>query len=92
MLRGGGRTGRIVTQRRSSWTLHDQQQHATGSRTLPAARSESTSTVESLRDAIKGQLVLAPLTKGNNLPFRRLCADYDAKVLYRHVLDTTLAL
>ncbi len=34
------------------------------------------------RDAIRGQLVLAPLTKGNNLPFRRLCADYDATVLY----------
>lgn len=26
--------------------------------------------------------MLAPLTKGNNLPFRRLCADYDATVLY----------
>ena len=38
--------------------------------------------VGSFRDAIDGQLVLAPLTKGNNLPFRRLCADYDANVLY----------
>jgi tRNA-dihydrouridine synthase 3 len=38
--------------------------------------------VQAFREAIKGELILAPLTKGNNLPFRRLCADYNASVLY----------
>lgn len=29
---------------------------------------------------IKGQMVLAPLTRGGNLPFRRLCADFGMEV------------
>ena len=29
---------------------------------------------------LKGQMVLAPLTRGGNLPFRRLCADFGMQV------------
>ena len=35
-------------------------------------------TVSDFQKAIKGQLLLAPLTRGGNLPFRRLCADFGA--------------
>lgn len=34
----------------------------------------------SLVSRLRGQVILAPLTKGNNLPFRRLCADFGAAV------------
>jgi tRNA-dihydrouridine synthase 3 len=34
-----------------------------------------------LRDRLKGALVMAPMTKGSNLPFRRLCAEYGARVM-----------
>ena len=36
---------------------------------------------ESLREKVVNHLWLAPLTKGGNLPFRRLCATFQAKVL-----------
>ena len=36
---------------------------------------------ESLREKVVNHLWLAPLTKGCNLPFRRLCATFQAKVL-----------
>jgi len=35
----------------------------------------------SLREALPGALVLAPMTKGSNLPYRRLCVELGAKVL-----------
>jgi tRNA-dihydrouridine synthase 3 len=35
----------------------------------------------SLRDALPGALVLAPMTKGSNLPYRRLCVELGARVL-----------
>ena len=34
-----------------------------------------------LRDTLEGAVVLAPMTKGGNLPYRRLCADLGARVL-----------
>jgi tRNA-dihydrouridine synthase 3 len=33
-----------------------------------------------LVDRLRGQVILAPLTRGNNLPFRRLCAEFGATV------------
>jgi len=41
-----------------------------------AAESDPFLLVEQLR----GQTILAPLTRGNNLPFRRLCAEFGAEV------------
>jgi len=35
----------------------------------------------SFRDMIAGQLVMAPMTKGSNLPYRRLCTELGARVL-----------
>ena len=34
----------------------------------------------SLRDTIDGALILAPMTKGSNLPYRRLCQELGARV------------
>ncbi len=31
-------------------------------------------------EKLRGQVILAPLTRGNSLPFRRLCADFGADV------------
>ena len=39
----------------------------------PTARNEA------LVSRLRGQLILAPLTKGGNLPFRRLCVDFGAQ-------------
>jgi tRNA-dihydrouridine synthase 3 len=35
----------------------------------------------SLRDTLDGALVMAPMTKGGNLPYRRLCVELGARVL-----------
>jgi tRNA-dihydrouridine synthase 3 len=35
----------------------------------------------SFQDALAGALVLAPMTKGSNLPFRQLCVELGARVL-----------
>ena len=34
----------------------------------------------SLRDTLQGALVMAPMTKGSNLPYRRLCQELGARV------------
>lgn len=35
---------------------------------------------KALADRLAGKLVLAPLTRGGNLPFRRLCCDFGCEV------------
>src|SRR5690606_39621070 len=35
----------------------------------------------SLLDALPGTLVMAPMAKGSNLPYRRLCVELGARVL-----------
>ena len=35
----------------------------------------------SLRDRLAGAVVMAPMTKGSNLPYRRLCIELGARVL-----------
>ena len=35
----------------------------------------------SLREMLTGALVMAPMTKGSNLPYRRLCTELGARVL-----------
>src|SRR5262252_6543274 len=34
----------------------------------------------SLRDTLRGAVVMAPMTKGSNLPYRRLCQELGARV------------
>ncbi|KAG5189933.1 hypothetical protein JKP88DRAFT_259917 [Tribonema minus] len=36
--------------------------------------------MDAFRAKIRGTVILAPLTRGGNLPFRRLCADFGAQV------------
>jgi tRNA-dihydrouridine synthase 3 len=31
-------------------------------------------------DQLSGRVILAPLTKGGNLPFRRLCVDFEPEL------------
>lgn len=45
----------------------------------PLGRDEARLDVQA---RLKDQLILAPLTRGGNLPFRRLCADFGANVTY----------
>lgn len=33
-----------------------------------------------MREQLNGKVILAPLTKGGNLPFRRLCCDFDPQL------------
>ena len=35
----------------------------------------------SFAETLRGRLILAPMTKGSNLPYRRLCMELGAKVL-----------
>ena len=38
--------------------------------------------INQLKAAFRNQLILAPLTKGGNSPFRRLCSDFGCMVQY----------
>ena len=46
----------------------------------PAQRLVTEEQLASFRASIKNELFLAPLTKGGNLPFRRLCVDFGCNV------------
>ena len=47
-----------------------------------APLSMSTPASSRLFDPLQGKMILAPLTRGGNLPFRRLCADYGMEVSF----------
>ena len=36
--------------------------------------------MSALRETLQGALVMAPMTKGSNLPYRRLCQQFGARV------------
>ena len=44
-------------------------------------RDDCMSDTPSLAERLRGALVMAPMTKGSNLPFRQLCAEYGARVM-----------
>ena len=35
---------------------------------------------KALADELRGKFILGPLTRGGNLPFRRLCVEFGAEV------------
>lgn len=40
----------------------------------------------SIQSQLRGKMILAPLTRGGNLPFRRLCADFGMEVSYSEMI------
>jgi tRNA-dihydrouridine synthase len=46
----------------------------------PISMAAAAEHLESFRQSLAGKVILAPLTRGGNLPFRRLCADFGAEV------------
>src|SRR5215204_6007827 len=61
------RRPRGATPRIASWRIDDQ---------LHSLRMSTAS----LRNRLQGALVMAPMTKGSNLPYRRLCQELGARV------------
>jgi tRNA-dihydrouridine synthase 3 len=62
--------------------LHTDSEAAAGrvSEASPALDGPYTQRHPEFVEQLRGQLILAPLTKYGNLPFRRLCADFGANV------------
>ena len=44
----------------------------------PNLKSDNKASLQ--KNGLKGKMILAPLTRGGNLPFRRLCADFGMEV------------
>lgn len=55
---------------------------AIGCKALSTSNRYSTKTMiqQQLQQSLTGKMILAPLTRGGNLPFRRLCADFGMDV------------
>ncbi len=60
-----------------------QQQQAPKPLVLEPLSAEQLERNAAIVERLRGQLILAPLTRANHLPFRRLCADFGAEVLFR---------
>src|SRR5690242_20390436 len=45
---------------------------------------------QELAGALRGQLVLAPLTRGGNLAFRRLCSEMGASITFSEMAHAVL--
>lgn len=45
---------------------------------------------DGLRELLRGQAVLAPLTRGGNLPYRRLCVEMGARVTWSEMAHAVL--
>ena len=51
------------------------------------ALSSSSSSSSTLADGFQGEMILAPLTRGGNYPFRRLCQeDFGCRVVYSEMI------
>jgi hypothetical protein len=48
--------------------------------------SPASSSYSSFHSKIENQLILAPLTRGGNLAFRRLCSDYGMEVSFSEMV------
>ena len=61
----------------NSVMMHSSVQRIRSFKALRACNVSSSAEVpvEDLAGSLRGKLILAPLTRGNNLPFRRLCAE-----------------
>jgi tRNA-dihydrouridine synthase 3 len=72
----------ILRVRRFSSSLQDARsgfaKHKHEALTVKSDHVYSKLTVEEFQSGIQNQLILAPLTRGGNLPFRRLCAEFQS--------------
>jgi tRNA-dihydrouridine synthase 3 len=78
-------TNRHIRQTSSFWCVRAL---STTPSTQPPKPTASTASAlnDAFRSKIEGQLILAPLTRGGNLPFRRLCSDFGMEVSYSEMV------
>jgi tRNA-dihydrouridine synthase 3 len=82
ILRGHKDQVSLVARAFSSTTSSSSALHSISDPSL----TSSTSVNDAFRSKIQGQLILAPLTRGGNLPFRRLCSDFGMEVSYSEMV------